>query len=488
MKNVNKKLHIRGKFHKMGLILTKLRIQNFKSFNEEQEIDFNKITLLTGANSSGKSTIIQAILSALQSKDFPFLYSTNGKYANLGDFREISNRHNKINAIKIGFTFKDTGDGELILIDTIWEENKKNKLAQLKSLKFERQSGSLNITKFKNYYKFGFKYDPNKDIESNPLYRELVDLQIEQISQSTNKIKEIQNKTKQNSNKAQKVSLSKKEINEFKKLLYSQYKKFEVTNIKINSLANIEEEFKKYPNLQLRRTLDVLNGIFQNFNSTANFISSFRLHPDRTYLEKSIETLKVGTFGQGYLDQLVLWEATNHEKVGELVKIMSSLNLSYKIKSKRIGGGRYEMQLTTNKNGVLSPISDVGFGISQFMPIIIADLQLPQNSTLFVSQPEIHLHPSAQAQFANYLQEQVGSHNKRYVLETHSEYLITRIRLLIVEGKLKPEDVSLYYLENSKSAKLYSIKFTKEGEIIGAPSGFFDTYLMDLKNLAIKSL
>ena len=69
------------------MILEKISIENFKCFHTKTDIEFGKITLLTGANSSGKSSIIYSILGAIQSGEFPLQFSTNGKYVNMGDFK-----------------------------------------------------------------------------------------------------------------------------------------------------------------------------------------------------------------------------------------------------------------------------------------------------------------------------------------------------------------------------------------------------------------
>ena len=97
------------------------------------------------------------------------------------------------------------------------------------------------------------------------------------------------------------------------------------------------------------------------------------------------------------------------------------------------------MNVKVHKDLQFASLTDVGFGISQFLPVIVSDLQLSNNSCLAVSQPEIHLHPKIQATFGQYLANQVNSTEKQYIVETHSEYLINRIRLLLVTGELKSE-------------------------------------------------
>lgn len=75
---------------------------------------------------------------------------------------------------------------------------------------------------------------------------------------------------------------------------------------------------------------------------------------------------------------------------------------------------------------------------------------------------------------------------KNYIIETHSEYLLNRLRLEIVKGNLDEKDLAVYFLENDgKDVKIHDLKFTKKGGIENVPDSFFDTYMMDLKDIAL---
>ena len=127
-------------------------------------------------------------------------------------------------------------------------------------------------------------------------------------------------------------------------------------------------------------------------------------------------------------------------------------------------------------------IFDVGFGISQILPVIVADVDSHEGATILVNQPEVHLHPSCQASLANYFVERSASRN--FIIETHSEYLINRLRLLIADGKFSAADVALYYIDG-EVGKIHEIALKKNGAIGGAPDEFFDTYSQDTFNLAM---
>src|SRR5438093_9836103 len=88
--------------------LRKIALRNFKCF-QKVNVECSKFTLLAGANSSGKSSLIYSVLGALQTKNYPFYFSPNGRYVNMGDFVEIAFNHRKSSVIGINLGFFDEG-------------------------------------------------------------------------------------------------------------------------------------------------------------------------------------------------------------------------------------------------------------------------------------------------------------------------------------------------------------------------------------------
>jgi hypothetical protein len=252
--------------------------------------------------------------------------------------------------------------------------------------------------------------------------------------------------------------------------------------------SEFETIIRKEQHYYLISFVSSISSMFNRFDDKINYISSFRLFPERTYYETSKKDLKVGKFGENYEDQIIAWETKKSPEYKELLKILKDLGLLHEIKSKRLDGGRFEIQIRTKNNGIWSSLSDVGFGISQFLPIIVSDLQLGKGSTLFIAQPEIHLHPRIQAQFGDYIIQRILKDNKRYIIETHSEYLLNRIRLAIAKKTIQEQDIKTYFIDNNGvKAKHYDLKFLKNGQIKNAPKSFFETYMLDVMNIAIEA-
>jgi len=100
-----------------------------------------------------------------------------------------------------------------------------------------------------------------------------------------------------------------------------------------------------------------------------------------------------------------------------------------------------------------------------------------------VEEPEIHLHPAAQARFAEVLATIVGDEQKRLLITTHSEHLLLGFLTQVAKGKLRPQDLAIYYLElNTEGTSTASrLNVTDKGGVEGGLKGFFETSLAELK-------
>ena len=100
--------------------LQDIKLTNFKCFEETSTLDFGKLTLLTGANSTGKSSLMYGILGVLQSEEFPLRFSPNGNYVQMGNFLEMVFKHDSGKDICVAFTLVDSETNENLHMDTQW--------------------------------------------------------------------------------------------------------------------------------------------------------------------------------------------------------------------------------------------------------------------------------------------------------------------------------------------------------------------------------
>ncbi len=136
----------------------------------------------------------------------------------------------------------------------------------------------------------------------------------------------------------------------------------------------------------------------------------------------------------------------------------------------------HELKVATSGNKSLHDLTHVGVGVSQVLPILVLSLLAGRDSTLIFEQPELHLHPRVQTRLADFFVSMTKL-GKQCVVETHSEYLINRLRYLsaISEGKEISENVIIYFVEKDGSHSKYRpIRITEYGVIPDWPKGFFD--------------
>lgn len=160
---------------------------------------------------------------------------------------------------------------------------------------------------------------------------------------------------------------------------------------------------------------------------------------------------------------------------------------SFSVKPLSEGRKEYEVLVKTHPDSSEVKITDVGFGVSQVLPALVQAYYCPPNSTVWMEQPEIHLHPQVQAELADALISATKSvqdgkpRNTQLIIESHSEHLLQRVQRRIAEGELQPNDVAVYFCKRSKSgAELEELQIDDFGEISNWPDGFFGNEMADL--------
>ena len=135
------------------------------------------------------------------------------------------------------------------------------------------------------------------------------------------------------------------------------------------------------------------------------------------------------------------------------------------------------------RSGSYANIVDVGYGVSQSLPIVV-DVRSERQCVFLLQQPEVHLHPRAQAGLAELFVESFRQSRNRFMIETHSDYIVDRIRILVRRQVIRPADVSILYFEpRGNSVKIHNIRVDRYGNINGAPDGYRDFFLTETDRL-----
>ena len=171
----------------------------------------------------------------------------------------------------------------------------------------------------------------------------------------------------------------------------------------------------------------------------------------------------------------------------DLVAFGKESGLFSDIKVKRHGGQMsdpFQLQVKVH-SGSYANIMDVGYGVSQSLPILVELLTAEvaetmrrppnrRNSFLFLlQQPEVHLHPRGQAELASFFVNSTRQLGHRFLVETHSDYVVDRIRISVRQGLIPADQVSVLYFEpKGNSVNLHNLTLDNHGNIVNAPPGY----------------
>ena len=141
-------------------------------------------------------------------------------------------------------------------------------------------------------------------------------------------------------------------------------------------------------------------------------------------------------------------------------------------------------QLQVKVRGPKANIIDVGYGVNQILPILVHILSDQTNTVYLMQQPEVHLHPKAQAELSSLFIDLIKQNGNEFILETHSDHMINRARIEIMNNKIAPEDVAVIYLEPvGNKVRVHNIQFDEQANLSGVPQGYRDFFINESDRL-----
>ena len=239
-----------------------------------------------------------------------------------------------------------------------------------------------------------------------------------------------------------------------------------------------------------------------------SYLGPLREHPKRTYQWSGDTPEGVGQKGEYAIAAILAAQNEGRmlnrgpkrprqpfaEFVASWLKDLGVIH-SFIVRPVAEGRKEYEVLVKTHAKAPEVKITDVGFGVSQVLPVLIQAFYCPPNSTVWMEQPEIHLHPQVQAELADVFisairsREESGPRNVQLIIESHSEHFLNRLQRRIAEGEITPDDIAIYFCKRGGSAtELEPLEVNLYGDIENWPENFFGNEMEDLTARTIAAM
>lgn len=238
------------------------------------------------------------------------------------------------------------------------------------------------------------------------------------------------------------------------------------------------------------------------------YLGPLRNHPQRIYQWSGETPSSVGHMGETTIAAILAAQVNGREmnrapkkaKQGfaEFIAAwLKDLGVIHEFAVRPVAAGRkeYEVLVKTHAKAAEVKITDVGFGVSQVLPALVQAFYAPPHSTVWMEQPEIHLHPQVQAELADVFisatqaRENGKDRNVQLIVESHSEHFLNRLQRRVAEGLISSDDVAVYFCRRAgASTELEPLRLNMFGEIENWPENFFGDEMADIAGRAMAAL
>ncbi len=436
-------------------MLERLRIQNFKSWQDTDNIAFGSLTGFFGTNSSGKSSILQFLLmlkQTVESSDRSLVLDLGDEktYVDLGTIYDILHGHQDPGELRFSF---QSGDFNKVydLEDDIADLMADSPLAPFGfTATVQAEKDKITLQRFAYTYR-NHRYQFQRIADAEPYYTLTLD------NRDTVEVQAM-------------VGPFRNPTNFFgvPNSVYVNHPRFE------DELQNIEASF-------------------YHFFDQIYYLGPLREYPHRLYTWAGSKPQSVGDRGEDTVAALLasrqqgpsIFISDNQPKrtvEAHVAHWLKELGLIYSFVVQPIAPNRkeYEVRIQRTAESASVFLTDVGFGVSQILPVLVLLFYVPEGSTVILEQPEIHLHPAVQAGLADVFIDAIKRRKLQIVLESHSEHLLQRLQRRMAEFTLEPEkaidpDIIKLYFTSIKEGRseLTTLDLDEYGNIRNWPEGFF---------------
>lgn len=427
-------------------MLENLQLTNFKSW-ERADLRFGRITGLFGTNSSGKSSLLQFLLLLKQTKeatDRAIALNFQGSFADVGTFQDVVFSGDL--AREISWNLKYNLTQELVLSAPDDTGNKAIASGSEVSIFSGIREAKLGVISTSLRYSLGgqsFELVPSPEKPSSYLLK-------------TNS-----------------------KVFRFKRTIG---RKWPIPR-PVKSYA-FPDQVKSYH--QNAGFLSDLEKSYEEQVDKMFYLGPLRDYPKRQYLLADTQPRDVGLKGENTISAIRAMTTSGEKRnlsKGQRLRPFQELIAhwlrelglvaSFRVEEIKKGTNLWQVFVRVREGAAEVLLTDVGFGISQVLPVLTLLQYVPEGSTVILEQPEIHLHPLAQAKLADAIVSAAQHRNLQVIVESHSEHLLLRLQRRVAEEVLSSSDVKLYFCDASKNkSNLVPLEMDMFGKILNWPDKF----------------
>ena len=419
-------------------MFTQVRVKNFKAWQGEHQVELAPLSLFLGTNSAGKTSLLQMLLLLKQTAESPDrrqhlnLGGQPGDVLYLGGLKDIISGHDLKRELAFGLRFPGPKKGSQRPIEIEYD------------VSFCPTTGGVPVVKTLTYTSGARTFKAERQKKGAYLLTTL--------------------------------DSSDGEPSGEKRLLVSKkYEPERSVAFSAEAVAALGLEGVKVQDLALQ-LLQALKEIV--------YLGPLRERPQRIYQWNQQSPGDMGIKGE-FAIQALLASANDRAKhtdkggrgwlVQQVSQWLKRLDVADGFSLEQQGPSvHYEVLVHQGK--IKANLVDVGFGVSQILPVVTLAYFVPEGSTVIIEQPEIHLHPLAQTALADLFVEVSKTRRVQFLVETHSENLFRRLQSLIADERISPDDCRLYFVqkkEGDDSTSLQRLEVDEYGRIKNWPENFF---------------
>ena len=390
--------------------INKLIIENFKGIKDRQEFVIRPLTIFCGPNSSGKSSCIHALAALAQTtkltaSQMPIVLDDEYAQVHLGRFLDVLHSKSIQDAFSIGITV--------------------NEPSLLVFLTHEPPQPPAAPPTIQAEFSFRAK------VKTQEVYIQTAKLSVGDEAYLFDR-KKVSAAEYSISTQGKKLPFGAVSTGRFGLQVKMEFKKDQPPSPDEMTAFFVNENANRTLNNELRRTL---------------YLGPFRQGPLRKYPTRGSQPTEVGAAGESAVTMLANEFARSKTKHPNLAKVsgwINQLGLGKKLQVQPVAKTDLVDVSVTMSDGAELPLPDLGYGVSQVLPVLVQCAFAPKHSTLLFEQPELHLHEGAAKNLASVFVDVIREKEVHIIAETHSRHLFMEVMREVRAGRLSPDDVILY--------------------------------------------